>query len=262
MIVTLKDGSKKEYAEAKSVIDIAYDISEGLARAACAGEVNGEVVDLRTVLDSDCELNILTAKDEKGLAVLRHTASHVLAQAVQTLYPDAKVAIGPSIDTGFYYDFDTFAFFILRRAWSIDDGSIHNGSTMHNHPLLFQTALHVLKELFPYVMFFQQMAEFQKGSSIRNLFTGKVEVHERPHGIAVIDCIFDSSIREVKPVLHKVHTEHGFNASYGASTLTRGIIGRNNIDPVIPGNHLIHGCKEFFALGYLFSMHVLYVSEV
>ena len=106
MIITLKDGSKKEYSEAKSVIDIAYDISEGLARAACAGEVNGEVVDLRTVLDSDCELNILTAKDEKGLAVLRHTASHVLAQAVQNLYPEAKVAIGPSIDTGFYYDFD------------------------------------------------------------------------------------------------------------------------------------------------------------
>ena len=66
MIITLKDGSKKEYAEAKSVIDVAFDISEGLARAACAGEVNGEVVDLRTVLDSDCELNILTAKDEKG----------------------------------------------------------------------------------------------------------------------------------------------------------------------------------------------------
>ena len=88
------------------MIDIAYDISEGLARAACAGEVNGEVVDLRTVLDSDCELNILTAKDEKGLAVLRHTASHVMAQAVQNLYPQSKVAIGPSIDTGFYYDFD------------------------------------------------------------------------------------------------------------------------------------------------------------
>ena len=80
MIVTLKDGSKKEYAEAKSVIDIAYDISEGLARAACAGEVNGEVVDLRTVIDSDCELNILTAKDEKGLAVLRHTADLLLIQ--------------------------------------------------------------------------------------------------------------------------------------------------------------------------------------
>ena len=68
MIITLKDGSKKEYSEARSVIDIAYDISEGLARAACAGEVNGEVVDLRTVLEDDCELNILTARDEKGLA--------------------------------------------------------------------------------------------------------------------------------------------------------------------------------------------------
>ena len=106
MVITLKDGSKKEYAEAKSVIDIAYDISEGLARAACAGEVDGEVVDLRTVVDKDCEVNILTAKDEKGLAALRHTASHVLAEAVQKLYPDAKVAIGPSIDTGFYYDFE------------------------------------------------------------------------------------------------------------------------------------------------------------
>ena len=105
-MIIIKYGPKKEYAEAKTVIEIEYDISEGLARAACAGEVNGEVVDLRTVLDSDCELNILTAKDEKGLAVLRHTASHVMAQAVQNLYPEAKVAIGPSIDTGFYYDFD------------------------------------------------------------------------------------------------------------------------------------------------------------
>ena len=74
MIITLKDGSKKEYFEAKSVIDIAYDISEGLARAACAGEVNGEVVDLRTVLDSDCELYILSAIVELGLAVLRLAA--------------------------------------------------------------------------------------------------------------------------------------------------------------------------------------------
>ena len=110
MIITLKDGSKKEYSEAKSVIDIAFDISEGLARAACAGEVDGEVVDLRTVLDKDCELNILTARDEKGLAVLRHTASHVMAEAVQTLFPEAKVAIGPSIDTGFYYDFECQSF--------------------------------------------------------------------------------------------------------------------------------------------------------
>ena len=86
------------------------DISEGLARAACAGEVNGEVVDLRTQVSEDCELNILTANDEKGLAALRHTASHVLAEAVKNLYPEAKLAIGPSIDTGFYYDFDHESF--------------------------------------------------------------------------------------------------------------------------------------------------------
>ena len=109
MKITLKDGSVKEYAQAMSVIDIAKDLSEGLARVACAGEVNGEVVDLRTVLEQDCELNILTAKGEKGLAALRHTASHVMAQAVKRLYPNTKLAIGPSIADGFYYDmeFDT-----------------------------------------------------------------------------------------------------------------------------------------------------------
>ena len=106
MIITLKDGSTREYAGAMSVYDIAMDISEGLARAACAGEADGEVVDLRTVLDRDCSLSILTANDEKGLAALRHTASHVMAEAVKNLFPEAKLAIGPSIDTGFYYDFD------------------------------------------------------------------------------------------------------------------------------------------------------------
>ena len=106
MIITLKDGSKKEYQQPMSVYDIASDISEGLARMACAGEVNGKVVDLRTIVEEDCDLNILTAKDEAGLAVLRHTTSHVLAEAVKRLYPNAKLAIGPSIDTGFYYDFE------------------------------------------------------------------------------------------------------------------------------------------------------------
>lgn len=110
MIITLKDGSQKEYAESKSVYEIALDISEGLARAACAGEVDGEVVDLRTVVEKDCEVSILTANDAKGLAALRHTASHVLAEAVKNLYPEAKLAIGPSIDTGFYYDFDHESF--------------------------------------------------------------------------------------------------------------------------------------------------------
>ena len=107
MKITLKDGSVKEYAEALSVLDIAKDISEGLARVACAAEVDGKVVDLRTVVDSDCELSILTVNDKAGLAAYRHTTSHVLAEAVKRLYPEAKLAIGPSIDSGFYYDFDT-----------------------------------------------------------------------------------------------------------------------------------------------------------
>ncbi|MBO5509311.1 MAG: threonine--tRNA ligase, partial [Lachnospiraceae bacterium] len=106
MIITLKDGSSKEYSQAMSIIDIAADISEGLARMACAGEVDGEVKDLRTVIDKDCTLNILTFNDEAGKKVFWHTASHVLAQAVKHLYPDAKCTIGPAIDNGFYYDFD------------------------------------------------------------------------------------------------------------------------------------------------------------
>ena len=110
MKITLKDGSVKEYAQAMSVYDIALDISEGLARAACAGEVNGEVVDLRTVVDADCSLNILTANDAQGLRTLRHTASHVMAEAVKNLFPNAKLAIGPAIEEGFYYDFEADAF--------------------------------------------------------------------------------------------------------------------------------------------------------
>ena len=96
----------KEFDQPMSVIDIAASISSGLARMACGGEIDGESVDLRHVVDNDCQLNILTARDEKGLAALRHTASHVMAQAVKRLYPDAKLAIGPSIADGFYYDID------------------------------------------------------------------------------------------------------------------------------------------------------------
>lgn len=106
MKITLKDGSVKEYANAMSIIDIAKDISEGLARVACAGEVNGKAEDLRTVINEDVNLSILTFDDEKGKAAYRHTCSHVLAEAVKRIFPEAKLAIGPSIDTGFYYDFE------------------------------------------------------------------------------------------------------------------------------------------------------------
>ena len=110
MKITLKDGSVKEYQSPMRVYDIAADISEGLARMACAGEIDGKVADLRTVVENDCELSILTFNDEGGRAAYRHTASHVLAEAVKRLFPDAKCAIGPSIDTGFYYDFDCAPF--------------------------------------------------------------------------------------------------------------------------------------------------------
>lgn len=107
MIITLKDGSQKEYEKNMTVFDIAKDISEGLARVACAGEVDGEVVDLRYLIDKDVSLNILTFNEEDGKKAFRHTAAHILAQAVKRLFPSVKLAIGPAIDSGFYYDFDT-----------------------------------------------------------------------------------------------------------------------------------------------------------
>ncbi|MBQ7563752.1 MAG: threonine--tRNA ligase [Lachnospiraceae bacterium] len=106
MKITLKDGSVKEYDSAKSVLEIAKDLSEGLARNACAGEIDGERVDLRTIVDKDCKLNILTFEDKGGRDAFRHTTAHVMAQAIKRLYPSAKLSIGPSIDDGFYYDIE------------------------------------------------------------------------------------------------------------------------------------------------------------
>lgn len=104
--ITLKDGSIKEYSEGTTVMQVAESISAGLARVALAVEVDGVVRDLGTVLDKDCSLNLLTFDSEGGKHAFRHTASHIMAQAVKRLYPEAKLAIGPAIDTGFYYDFD------------------------------------------------------------------------------------------------------------------------------------------------------------
>ena len=104
--ITLKDGSIKELDSPMSVLDIAKSISEGLARVACCGIVNNEVVDLRYIVEEDCELNIATFDSEEGKEAFRHTASHILAYAVKNLFPEAKLAIGPAIFNGFYYDFD------------------------------------------------------------------------------------------------------------------------------------------------------------
>lgn len=106
MKVTLKNGEIREFDRPMTVISIAEAISEGLARNVCAGLQNGEVVDLRTEIAEDCELTLLTFDDEEGRGAFRHTAAHILAQAVKRLYPETKLAIGPSIADGFYYDFD------------------------------------------------------------------------------------------------------------------------------------------------------------
>lgn len=104
--VTLKDGSVKEFPAGISAYEAAKEISMGLARNACAAKINGKNADLRDTLNEDCELEILTFDDEYGKWTFRHTASHIMAQAVKRLYPDAKLAIGPAVDDGFYYDLD------------------------------------------------------------------------------------------------------------------------------------------------------------
>ena len=98
MKITLKDGSFKEYEGSMSVLDITKDISEGLARVATSARVNGEVVDRRHVVSEDCELEILTFDNEEGKGAFWHTTSHIMAQAIKRLYPDTKLAIGPSIE--------------------------------------------------------------------------------------------------------------------------------------------------------------------
>ena len=120
MKITLKDGSVMELANGMAVIDIAKEISEGLARVATSAKVNGELVDLRTVVDSDAELEILTFDSEDGKGAFNHTASHIMAQAVKRLYPETKLAIGPSIANGFYYDLDRETPFVAEDLEKIE----------------------------------------------------------------------------------------------------------------------------------------------
>ncbi|MGI5878101.1 MAG: threonine--tRNA ligase [Christensenellales bacterium] len=115
MYVKLKDGSVREYAKGTTVLDIVRELSEGLARKTVAAELDGRVVGLTTPVTDNGALNILTFDDEKGRDVYRHTASHIMAQAVKRLYPDVKLAIGPAIENGFYYDFDT------EQPFSVED---------------------------------------------------------------------------------------------------------------------------------------------
>ena len=121
MIITLKDGSKKQYPDGIKVMDIALDISEGLARVALGAKIDGKVVEMNTVVDKDCTLELLTFKDEEGRKIYRHTCSHVLAQAMKSIYPTVILAIGPAIDNGFYYDFDFKTAITMEELVKVED---------------------------------------------------------------------------------------------------------------------------------------------
>jgi len=118
--VQLKDGSVKQYNEGVTIREVAESISAGLARVSLAGEVDGQVRDLSFALHSDCKLSLLTFDDDGGKHAYRHTTSHIMAQAVKRLYPNAKLAIGPSIETGFYYDFDMYTTLALEELGKIE----------------------------------------------------------------------------------------------------------------------------------------------
>ena len=105
-IITLPDGSKREFPQAISVLDVARDIGPGLAKATIAGLINGEPADATDLITEDAELSIVTTKDDLGMEVLRHSCAHLLGHALKQLWPDAKMAIGPVIENGFYYDVD------------------------------------------------------------------------------------------------------------------------------------------------------------
>ena len=105
-VITLPDGSQRAFDQSVSVLDVANDIGPGLAKATIAGKVNGELVDAVDLIESDAQLQIITAKDEAGLEILRHSCAHLLGHAIKQLWPNTKMAIGPTIDNGFYYDVD------------------------------------------------------------------------------------------------------------------------------------------------------------
>lgn len=104
-VITLPDGSKREFANPVTVFEVAADIGAGLAKAALAGKVDGKPVDTSFTIENDADLAIITARDEEGLEVIRHSTAHLMAMAVQELFPGAQVTIGPVIEDGFYYDF-------------------------------------------------------------------------------------------------------------------------------------------------------------
>lgn len=147
--ITLKDGSVKEFESGVSILDIAKSISEGLARNAYCGSINGKVADLRETVNEDAEVNIFTADSKEGLSTIRHSVSHVLAYAVKRLYKNVKIAIGPSIENGFYYDFDIETPFVSEDLPKIEDeirAIIKENPTIERFELPRDKALELMKD--------------------------------------------------------------------------------------------------------------------
>lgn len=147
--ITLKDGSEMEVEKGLTILEITKKISEGLARVATCAEINGEVKDLRTIIEEDCELNILTFDSLNGKKAYWHTTSHVLAQSIKRLYPEMKLAIGPAIDNGFYYDFDTDTPFTPEMLEKIEQEMkkiIKEDITIEKFTLPKQEALELMKD--------------------------------------------------------------------------------------------------------------------
>ncbi len=147
--VTLKGGVVKEFENGTTAMEVAKSLGMGLYKAACVCKIDGEVCDLRTALDKDCELEILTFDDPDGKWALRHTASHILAQAVKRLYPDAKLAIGPAIDNGFYYDFDVDVPFtpdVLEKIEAEMKKIIKEGLALEKYELDADEAIKMMEE--------------------------------------------------------------------------------------------------------------------
>lgn len=148
MKITLKDGSVREFEQSISAFDIAKEL--GLAKTACAVKIDGKVCDLRTAVNSDCAVEILTFEDEDGRKAFRHTASHILAQAVKRLFPEVKLAIGPAIDNGFYYDFDKETPFTTEDLTKIEAEMkkiVKEGIRLEQYELPPQEAVEYLKKL-------------------------------------------------------------------------------------------------------------------
>ena len=144
--LTLKDGSIREIESAASAADIIKGIGAGLYKAACCVKINGEVKDLRTVIDSDCEFEVMTFDSIEGKKTFWHTASHILAQAVKRLYPEAKLAIGPAIDNGFYYDFDLEKPFSAEELTKIEAEIVKEGIPLESYTMSPQDAIKSLEE--------------------------------------------------------------------------------------------------------------------